>query len=156
MQTDREDEFSRYLRLRWTRGDGDRYVRHDAARYLKPEYPEKKYAPSHAYPPADPPTDWSEADELTFRCELASLRVEFELLRLSLRAQKALHHSNFQPRVPAGNPDGGQFAPGRGQFTQLAQLGNTLPGISGSAGGPRGHHYFPKALFTVRGIASCV
>jgi hypothetical protein len=37
MQIDEEDEFSRYLRLRWTRGDADRYVRPDAERYMRPD-----------------------------------------------------------------------------------------------------------------------
>jgi hypothetical protein len=41
----------------------------------------------------------SEADRLRFLAEVASLRFELAVLRLSTRANKALHHSNFQPRV---------------------------------------------------------
>ena len=90
----------------------------------------------------------SEAERLDFQREIASISAELALLRLSVRAQKALHHSNFQPRVPAGNTDGGQFADGGGQRIQIAQRGgNKLPGISGAGGGRRGHHYMPKGVF---------
>jgi hypothetical protein len=41
-----------------------------------------------------------------FRRELADLRLEWELLKLKWRARK---YSPDQPRVPEGNPDGGQW-----------------------------------------------
>jgi hypothetical protein len=37
MHIDRENEFDRYLRLRWTRGDADRYMQPDAERYMRPD-----------------------------------------------------------------------------------------------------------------------
>ena len=90
----------------------------------------------------------SEADRLRFLAEVASLRFELAVLRLSTRANKALHHSNFQPRVPAGSADGGQFADGGGQWIQIAQRGgDKLPGISGPGGGRRGHHCMPQGVF---------
>ena len=51
----------------------------------------------------------SEAELLEYRRELAKMRLDWELFKLSLKARKALHPSNFQPRVPAGNPDGGEW-----------------------------------------------
>ena len=82
----------------------------------------------------------SEVEQPAFKREVASIRLDLALLRFAMAGRKALHHSNFQPRVPAGNPDGGQFAEGGGQRVQLAQRGrNRLPGISGSGGGHRGH-----------------
>lgn len=49
-------------------------------------------------------------------------------------AYKALHPSNFDPsqqRVPAGNPDGGQW-------TRVAGPG---------AARPHGHHYVPQSIY---------
>ena len=138
MQIDQEDEFSRYLRLRWTRGDADRTMRPDAERYMRPDR-ERYVRPAYLPPPyrksavsagqADAsarPLWWLDDDEVAqIRCELASLRLELALLRFAAGGRKALHHSNFQPRVPAGNPDGGQWTDGGGGVGQFGLRNST-------------------------------
>ena len=47
-----------------------------------------------------------EAEVLRLRRDIASLRFEFELSKLGSSRRKYL---SDQPRVPAGNPDGGQW-----------------------------------------------
>ena len=44
----------------------------------------------------------AEIEWLEFRREIASLRFEWELLKFSLKAQKAVHHSHFQLRDEIG------------------------------------------------------
>jgi hypothetical protein len=107
---------------RFMRPDARRFIRPDAARYLRPDW-ERYFRPSRESRKASeaPPSQddelieqQSEADRLRFLAEVASLRFELAMLRLSMRANKALHHSNLQPRVPAGSADGGQWTLGSG------------------------------------------
>lgn len=165
MTIERENEFDRYLRLRWMRGDADRFMRPDAARFMRPDWerfvrpdwerfvrPEflehmrvEARARANAH---DAQQEMSEAEWLDFQREIASLRADLAMLRQAVRAQKALHHSNFQPRVPAGNPDGGEWTREGGQRVQVAQRGNKLPGISAPGGAAGGHHYVPQGVYT--------
>jgi hypothetical protein len=48
----------------------------------------------------------------SIRCELASIAVELAMLRLRVLLRRAFDPD--QPRVPAGNPDGGQWTDGLG------------------------------------------
>lgn len=71
-------------------------------------------------PPQRRATGLTEADILAFRSNLSALRFKLALLKLKL---KALHPSNYnpeQPRVPAGNPDGGQWTDDGGTGARLA------------------------------------
>ncbi len=93
---------------RWLRPDGDRYLRHDAERYMKPapfnheafieEYRAKKAAEAAA---SRAVTDT--LDDPGVRRLLAELKLELLLWQLRRK------YSPSQPRVPAGNPDGGQW-----------------------------------------------
>lgn len=59
----------------------------------------------------------TENEDFKFRYEVASLRFELALLKEVLKARNA-KKSGFdpnQPRVPAGNSDGGQWANGGGE-----------------------------------------
>ena len=143
MHNDR-DEFIKYLGLdrldkrflrpdfkRCIRPDALRYLRPDRERFLRPEFRERNSAPASPPQPAgNARREWrSEADELQVRREIASLRRELAVLRFAAGGHKALHHSNFQPRVPEGNPDGGQFTDGAAG--ERVRLAGRLPG-----GGP--------------------
>jgi hypothetical protein len=50
----------------------------------------------------------------TPRTDLALLRFKIALLKLKLKALHPSHYDPNQPRVPAGNPDGGQWTTGEG------------------------------------------
>ncbi len=102
---------------RWLRPDGDRYLRHDAERYMKPapfdheafiaEWRAKKSAEViSAHEAINPLSDPG------VRRLLAELK--FELLLWQLRRK----YRPDQPRVPAGNPDGGQWTSSGGQGTK--------------------------------------
>jgi hypothetical protein len=124
--TDIHETWLARQRARWVRPDAERYVRPDAERYmrpdaarflrpdrdrfLRPEFQERKDAPGsrHERQSADHFEQLDEATRTQVRLELASLRLELALLRLGERWRKANFNPN-QPRVPAGNPDGGQW-----------------------------------------------
>jgi hypothetical protein len=102
------------------------------------------------------PLGWLDDDEVAqIRCELASLRLELALLRVAAGGRKALHHSNFQPRVPAGNPDGGQWTDGgggtdggaTGGHVRVAQSSVTVTDADGQPYyRPGGHHEMPEGV----------
>jgi len=119
-------EFEEYQRRRWTRENAHLYVRHDAYRYMAPGAPfyvgqdVVKYGWPHA---ADEPQPSIHDAELLQRpdvkadlefeaelrrlgCDIASMRLDWELAKLAWRACK---YNPDQPRVPAGNSDGGQW-----------------------------------------------
>lgn len=161
MQIGQEDEFSRYLRLRWTRGDGDRYVRPDAERYMRPDrerytrpdcfaLPLRKSVAGAEQPDlASRARDWlDEAEIRRLRCQLASLRLELALLRLGETWRKANFNPN-QPRVPAGNPDGGQWTNDGAstERTRPAQSRSTLDADGQSYYQRGGHHEMAKGIY---------
>jgi hypothetical protein len=84
------------------------YVGKDVVKYFWPEPEDAR--PSAAADAA--PTQQCESDpefeaELArLRCDVASLRLEWELAKFASRGRK---YDPNQPRVPAGNPDGGQW-----------------------------------------------
>ena len=100
-----ESAFAERQRLRWLRPDAQRWLRPDSGRYRKPE----TFAP-----------DGKSWREPAFDSALAALRREHAALRRALAevkrailARKAGFDPN-QPRVPAGNSDGGQWTSGGG------------------------------------------
>ena len=113
---------------RWLRPDGDRYLRHDAERYMKPapfnheafiaEFRAKKAAEAAAsretlptlLPAQQAREEWMRKQEmLRLKSQIAVLRFQRALiLRIRTLEREAKYNEN-QPRVPAGNPDGGQW-----------------------------------------------
>jgi hypothetical protein len=134
---------------RWMRPDAHRYVRPDFERFLKPgpegdllrrlyrraDTPNARQSSSESrveIVKADPAAEAALAHR---RWQIAALRLDWELLKFSLGGRKALHPSHNQPRVPAGNPDGGQWTSEGAQGTPT-QIAGKLPGI-GHNRGPR-------------------
>ena len=112
-----------YQRRRWTRHDAERFWRPDAARFMTPEAA-RQLLPESMWP-NEPPhrksssydlkSDRSFLTELAAdRAELLRLRSELAALRADLRFRQLLGkaYNPNQPRVPAGNPDGGQWTSG--------------------------------------------
>jgi hypothetical protein len=97
------------------RPDAQRWLRQDHARYIRPEAP----APERK--------SWRER---AFDRELAALRREQAALRRALTEVKfalLVRKGGFgpdQPRVPAGNPDGGQWTSGGGGGSETEFSGN--------------------------------
>jgi len=99
-----------HLRKRWTRND--------AYRFAPPGSPEAKMpgnwpSPTALAPIVDAPfaDDAAEREALErkllqLRCEFAALKLEYALRRFQRK------YSPDQPRVPAGNPDGGKWTSG--------------------------------------------
>ncbi len=112
-------------RRRFMRPDAHRYIRPDAYRFMKPGSPVylgedvvKYFWPGRWREPPSQERDQTlhqrgtVADEeydaalCRLRCDVASLRLEWALLTFAAKARK---YSPTQPRVQAGNPDGGQW-----------------------------------------------
>jgi hypothetical protein len=107
---------------RWVRPDWKNHVRPDWQRFMPPgmrfdappprsEF-ERLYRP-YREEPASPPqrrgTALTESDILAFRANLSALRFKVALLKLKLKALHPSHYDPNQPRVPAGNPEGGEW-----------------------------------------------
>lgn len=114
-----------HQRKRWTRPNAHLWIRHDAYRFAPPGAPRwvgkdvVRYFCSN--PASDSPAQSFDGEVeldlaaeraalLRFKSELASLKAELKFRRL-LHARK---YSPDQPRVPAGNPDGGQWTSSEG------------------------------------------
>jgi hypothetical protein len=115
-------EFDDYQRRRWMRPNAHLYIRHDAYRFMPPgpplyvgrdviKYFEPKGDADRSRQQVDRKFEEELAAEraelLHLKSELAALWAEIKFHRL-LRALKA--YNPDQPRVPAGNPDGGQWS----------------------------------------------
>lgn len=96
------------------RPDAQRYWRPDAERLMSREALkalgwQDPYETHSTAPPLQAHDAWngfkSEHEWLKHRHDVARLRLDWELFKLWLKARKALHPSNFQPRAPAGNPE---------------------------------------------------
>lgn len=105
-----------HQRRRFMRPDAQRYWRPDADRLAPKETLKalgwqdpnetKAVSFSGSQPSSEHEDEAAETQRLQTLREIASLRVELAMLRLA--AGKANFNPN-QPRVPAGNPDGGQW-----------------------------------------------
>jgi hypothetical protein len=132
--------YDAHQRQRWTRHDAHLWVRHDAARFLPPGMDAADLHPTLA---RKKDAAQAAAFEAEFAAEVAAgyrllavLRAEVDELRAELKRRRELEakYSPSQPRVPAGNPHGGQWTDrgggqgqgqGQGQGTSLAQpMGN--------------------------------
>jgi len=116
-----DDAFAAHQRRRFMRPDAHRYIRPDAWRFMPPGAPRYlgKEAVRYFWPEyeGDRPSQSTggidpaalEAERtylLKLQSELAALKAEIKFRKL-LRALKA--YNPDQPRVPAGNSDGGQW-----------------------------------------------
>jgi hypothetical protein len=133
-------EWVEYQRRRFTRPDADRYIRHDACRFMPPGasrdvvryfQPDQKHARlAQSFDHEDELALDAEVRELRWlRSELAAIKEALTFRRL------LLVKANFnpsQPRVPAGNPDGGQWTNEGAEpraASQLAFLAPTVPAV---------------------------
>ncbi len=112
-----DDPYLRHQRQRWLRHDAHLWIRPDAARWVKPGFD-----PADIYPTLARKKDAAQA--AAFEAEVAAgyrllavLREEVAELRAELARRRAADrneskYSPSQPRVPRGNPDGGQWTDG--------------------------------------------
>jgi hypothetical protein len=116
-------------RDRWLRHDAHLWIRHDFKRFLKPGTD-----PADVHPALARQRDREEAAFkaqiergyrliATLRKEVASIRADMVRRRLAEQTK----YSPSQPRVPAGNPRGGQW-------TDRSGGGGTVGGLSQDAG----------------------
>lgn len=152
---EREDAWLRSPQSRYLRPDFERYLRPDRERYLKPQAQDDP--PRHVrYAPATIAREIEEvreqramlADILREKQELAALKVKLAFLRSVRLLFKARSPSNFdprrshydpnQPRVPKGNPDGGQWTDTGGGREGWVQVAGPYQGGGGRrSSGPR-------------------
>jgi hypothetical protein len=117
-------EFDDYQRRRRMRPNAQLYIRHDVHRFMPPGSPlyvgeerTKYFFPEPERENADAERKYLEELE-SERDELLRLKSELAVIRADIRWQKAPRarkaYNPNQPRVPAGNPDGGQWTSGDG------------------------------------------
>jgi hypothetical protein len=106
-----DDSYLRHQRQRWLRHDAHLWIRPDAARWVKPGTD-----PADIYPTLARKVDAAQA--AAFEAEVAAgyrllavLREEVASFRAELKRRRLeeAKYSPSQPRVPAGNPRGGQW-----------------------------------------------
>jgi hypothetical protein len=135
-----DDSWLRHERQRWMRHDAHLWIRPDAARFLPPGMDAADLYPTLARTPDAAKTAAFEAEIAAGYRLLAVLREEVASLRAELARRRVLEakYSPSQPRVPAGNPRGGQWADrsgGQSTGASLAQpVGNVdVSDVSGSS-----------------------
>src|SRR5258707_1338219 len=129
-----------HQRQRWLRHDAHLWIRPDAARWLKPGTD-----PAEVFPELQRQRETAEdaafaAKIAASRRFLAELRAEVDELKAALKRRRLeeAKYSPAQPRVPAGNPRGGQWSDrsgGQSQGTGLAlPMGNVdVSDLNGSS-----------------------
>jgi hypothetical protein len=129
-----------HQRERWTRHDAHLWIRHDAARFYKPGTDLAEVFPTLKRQREAAEDAAFAAKIAASRRLLAALRAEVDEMKAALarRRLEEAKYSPTQPRVPAGNPRGGQWTDrggGGGTGTSLAQpMGNVDVGdVSGSS-----------------------
>ncbi|MBM3529056.1 MAG: hypothetical protein FJX62_13285 [Alphaproteobacteria bacterium] len=104
-----DDAFAAAQRRRFTRENAHLHVRHDARLFMQPAayrlWKQEREAKAAEHEPESVGTDELKA-MLQLKAEVAALRAEITFRKL-IAALKAYNPS--QPRVPAGNSDGGQW-----------------------------------------------
>jgi hypothetical protein len=140
-----DDSWLRHQRQRWLRHDAHLWIRPDAARWVKPGTDPADIYPTLARKPDAAKDAAFEAEvEAGYRL-LAVLREEVASLRAELKRRRELEakYSPSQPRVPAGNPRGGQWSnrneggAGSGAFGSGdgADAGSSSDGFGSEGGG---------------------
>jgi hypothetical protein len=158
--------YSEHRRQQFMRPDAHRFIRPDAYRFMPPGSPRYhgKHVVRYFWPKADTnkPQEAarrkggryqdaparedlyaeSESERRALRHEIAKLRLDWELLKFALKGQKVFNPD--QPRVPPGNPDGGQW-------TDSEASGGTSTDFSAArrlGSKPDGHHFVPHSIYT--------
>ena len=130
---------------RWMRPDAHRWARPDARRSLPADHTDRSVSESFEYDSDlsrliahadDPEHDWRIVAAIRrAQCAIAAANVELALDRLADVWRKANFNPN-QPRVPAGNPDGGQWTSESGEEPGSTILAVGPPGIGHNQGPP--------------------
>jgi hypothetical protein len=121
-----------HQRQRWLRHDAHLWIRHDTARWLKPGAD-----PADVFPELKRQREVAEdaafaAKIAASRRLLASIRAEVDELKAAL-ARRRLEEAKYtpdQPRVPAGNPRGGQWSNRNEGGAGFGSFGNSDGGAS--------------------------
>jgi hypothetical protein len=129
-----------HQRERWTRHDAHLWIRHDAARFYKPGADLAEVFPTLQRQREAAEDAAFAAKIAASRRLLAGLRAEVDEMKAA-SARRRLEEAKYsptQPRVPAGDPRGGQWTDrsgGQSTGTSLAQpMGNVeLGDVSGSS-----------------------
>ena len=114
-----------HQRARWLRPDAHLFVRPDAHRFMPPGAPRLTGKDAVRYFWPDPASDrraqaldhTHDAQLAAARASLARLKRDVAALAFELKFRRLLREKAYnpdQPRVPAGNPDGGQWMDGNG------------------------------------------
>ncbi len=158
-----------YIHPAWVKHQCRRFMRPDVQRYWRPDadrlVPKEALtalgwrslsdatteAASASQRPSADQNNAVEMQRLQTQREIASLRLELALLRLGETWRcKAIHHSHFQPRVPAGNLDGGQWTDGEasGGRIRVVQAGGPISDADGQPYYQRGgHHEMAQGIY---------
>jgi len=115
--------YDAYQRQRWTRHDAHLWIRHDAARFLPPGmdlHPTPARKPDAAQAAFDAEIEAAYQRLAMLREEVAELRADLKRRRL-----EETKYSPSQPRVPAGNPRGGQWSDRNEGGASFGRIGNT-------------------------------
>jgi hypothetical protein len=167
LSSDTADMFQGHLawvahqRARWLRPDAHLFVRPDAHRFMPPGAPwlNGKDAVRYFWPDAsgdrpEPALDHKHDAHLAVaRASLLELRRQVAALAFRLKFRRLLREKAYnpnQPRLPAGNPDGGQWTSGEGGSGRIrfAQAGGTVTDVDGTPYyKPGGHHEVPRKVF---------
>jgi hypothetical protein len=137
-----DDSWLRHQRQRWMRHDAHLWIRPDAARWLPPGMDPAEVYPTLARKPDAAKAAAFEAEVAAGYRLLAVLRQEVASLRAELARRRALEgkYSPTQPRVPAGNPRGGQWTDrSGGQGTVASPSQDTGPSQDGNLTQPMGN-----------------
>ncbi|MGE0750270.1 MAG: hypothetical protein AB7K64_06730 [Variibacter sp.] len=152
----RETAWLEHQRRRFMRPDAERYWRPDAARFMTPEAARQLLPPSlwPVEPQSSNQVDAAEevARQREYDIELAQIKSDFAALRFEIalaKRAKAECKENFnpdQPRIPAGNPDGGQWTYGDGAASDATPT--DISGARRLGSRPHGHHFVSHSVYS--------
>ena len=136
-----DDAYDVHQRQRWTRHDAHLWIRHDAARFLPPGMDPADLYPTLARKPDAANAAAFEAEVAAGYRLLAVLREQVAELRAELkRRAEEEKYSPSQPRVPAGDPRGGQWTDrSGGQGTVASPSQDTGPSQDADLTQPMGN-----------------
>jgi hypothetical protein len=137
-----DDSWLRHQRQRWLRHDAHLWIRPDAARWVKPGTDPADIYPTLARKPDAAQAAAFEAEVAAGYRLLAVLREEVASLRAELKRRRAeeAKYGPSQPRVPSGNPRGGQWSNRNEGGASFGSFGNAdaeanAEGTDGAEGG---------------------
>ena len=108
------EELPDWIRYRWQRADAERYVKpapFDHRSFIA-EYraaAQKKAAAAHSAAAREREERQRRLEILRLKSDIAALRFKRAMVLHMIALQRAAKFNPSQPRVPAGNPDGGQW-----------------------------------------------